>query len=89
MAVNNFQENHMFISIDTSLDTAQKGLRSEKIRTLHIKNHTEVRENSVNNCSTAPATVPSALHSYIFIVMTLATLSAQCMDEVLAHFLSI
>lgn len=37
MAVNNFQENHMFISIDTSLDTAQKGLRSEKIRTLHIK----------------------------------------------------
>lgn len=38
MVENNFQENHMFISINTSLDTAQKGLRKEIIRTLHIKN---------------------------------------------------
>lgn len=77
MVVNNLQENHMFISLDTSLDTAQKGLRNEKIRTLHIKKHTQMRENSGNNCSTAPAMVPSALYSYILVVLKLVMLSAQ------------
>lgn len=37
MVVNNLHENCMFVSIDKSLDTGQKGLRNEKIRTLHIK----------------------------------------------------
>lgn len=36
-----------------------------------------MRENSGNNCSTAPAMVPSALYSYILVVLRLVTLSAQ------------
>lgn len=40
-------------------------------------------ENSGNNCSTAPATVPSALHLHILIVLRLATLSAQPVKSLL------
>lgn len=90
MVVNNLHdETCVFVSIDKSLDTVQKGLRNEKITTPHIETaHREEKQVGVSAVLPRPWCPQLSIHTALLSRDSKQARLNVC-AEVLAHFLSI